>query len=151
MDTTQPKREEHDQSHNPDRFGPGGVIGLLQGIVDDVKRLVGQQVRLAIHELQLEGARAVGIILAAIIGGILGVFCLLFLLLMAVAALHEIAGLAMWMSCGVIALVLMVAAGGLLLYLKGQVQRLRVMPARTLHTVKEDAQWLKEWIASPRM
>lgn len=151
MDTIQPKREEHDQSRNPDRLGSGGVIGLLQGIVDDVKRLVGQQVRLAIHELQLEGARAVGIVLAAIIGGILGVLCLLFLLLTAVAALHEIAGLAMWMSCGVIALVLMVAAGGLLLYLKGQMQRLRVMPVRTLHTVKEDAQWLKEWIASPRM
>lgn len=148
MDTTQP---EHDESQQPDRLGPDGVIGLLQGIVDDVKRLVGQQVRLAIHELQLEGARAVGIVLTALISCLLGALCLLFLLLTAVAALHEIAELAMWMSCGVIALVLMVAAGGLLLYLKSQMQRLRVVPVRTLHTVKEDAQWLKEWIASPRM
>lgn len=147
MDTTQ---QEHDKSRQPDPPGPAGVLLLLQGIVADVRRLVGQQVRLAIHELQLEGARAVGIVLTAIISGILGALCLLFVLLTAVAALHEIVGLTVWMSCGAVALALMVVAGGLALYLKGQIQRLRVVPVRTFHTVKEDAQWLKEWIASSK-
>ncbi|GKS62755.1 hypothetical protein YTPLAS72_00590 [Nitrospira sp.] len=147
METTQ---HGYDESRQPDAPPPSGVLQLLQEIVADVRRLIGQQVRLAIHELQLEGARAVGIVLTAIISGILGALCLLFVLLTAVAALHEIVGLAVWMSCGAVALALMVVAGGLLLYLKGQMQRLRVVPVRTLHTVKEDAQWIKEWIASSR-
>lgn len=147
MDTTQ---QGHDESRQTDSPGPSGFLQLLQGIVADIRRLIGQQVQLAIHELQLEGARAVGIVLTTIISGILGALCLLFVLLTAVAALHEIVGLAVWMSCGAVALALMVVAGGLLLYLKGQIQRFRIVPVRTLHTVKEDAQWIKEWIASPR-
>ncbi|MDR4469441.1 MAG: phage holin family protein [Nitrospira sp.] len=147
METTQ---QGYDASRPPDASTPSGVLQLLQGIVTDIRRLIGQQVQLAIHELQLEGARAVGIVLTAITGGILGALCLLFVLLTAVAALHEIVGLAVWMSCGAVALFLMVVAGGLLLYLKGQLQRLRVVPVRTLHTVKEDAQWIKEWIASSK-
>lgn len=147
MDTI---HQGYDESRQPDASAPSGVLQLLQGIVADVRRLVGQQVRLAIHELQLEGARAIRIVLTAIISGILGALCLLFVLFMAVAALHEIVGLAVWMSCGAVALALMVVAGGLLLYLKGQIQRFRIVPVRTLHTVKEDAQWIKEWIASSR-
>ena len=147
MDTT---RQEYESSRQQDAPGLQGVLCLLQGILEDVKMLAGQQVRLAIHELQLEGARAVRIVITAITTGILGALCLLFVLLTAVSVLHEIAGLAVWMSCGVVALILTVAAGVLLLYLKGQAQRLRIVPVRTLHTVKEDAQWIKERIASPR-
>jgi len=147
MDTTPHIQEDSEQADAP---APTGVISLLQGLVDDVKLLVGQQVRLALHELQVEGARAVTIVAAACMSGILVALCLLFLMLTAVAALHELAGLTIWMSCGAVALALMIAAGGGLLYLKQQARRLRIVPARTLHTVKEDAQWIKEWIASPR-
>lgn len=147
MNTT---RHEYDGSRQQDAPGSRGVLSLFQGILEDVKMLAGQQVRLAIHELQVEGARAVSIVVTAIIAGSLGALCLLFIMLTAVAALHEIAGLAMWMSCGVIALILIVAVGGFLLSLKQQAQRFRIVPVRTLHTVKEDAQWIKERIASPR-
>ena len=147
MNTTQ---HEYDGSRQQDAPGSRGVLSLLQGILEDVKMLAGQQVRLAIHELQVEGARAVSIVVTANIAGSLGALCLLFIMLTAVAALHEIAGLAMWMSCGVIALILIVAAGGFLLSLKQQAQRFRIVPVRTLHTVKEAAQWIKERIASPR-
>ncbi|MBX3300693.1 MAG: phage holin family protein [Nitrospira sp.] len=145
-----PTQHEHEDTRPSDTPGPPGVISLLHGIVEDVKRLGGQQVRLAIHELQLEGARAVSIVATAVITGILSGLCLLFLLLTAAAALHDIAGLAMWMSCGVIALILIVAVGGFLMYLKRQAHRFRLVPIRTFHTMKEDAQWIKAWIASPR-
>jgi hypothetical protein len=117
-------------------------MSLLQGIVTDVKMLIGQQIRLAIHELQLEGTRVIRIVATAIITSILGALCLFFLLLTAAAALHEIAGLALWMSSGVIALLLIVAAGGFLFSLKRNAQCLKIVPV--------DAQWIKEWIASPR-
>jgi hypothetical protein len=88
---------------------------------------------------QLEGTCAVSIVENRNITGILPALCLLFLLLTAVAALSEIAGLAMCMSCGVITVVLIVEAGALLLYLKRRAQRFRPVSVRTLHTVKEDA------------
>lgn len=147
MDTTRQNQTGFDQ---PNRPGYRGVFGLLQGIVEDLKRLATQQVQMAVHELQMEGARAISILVTAVISVILGALCLLFSLLTAAAALHELAGLAIWMSCGAIAVFLLFAVGGFLLYLKQEAEHFRMIPVRTLHTVKEDAKWIKEWIASPR-
>lgn len=133
------------------RANPPGVLSLLQGIVEDIKTLASQQVQLAVHELQLEGARAVSMIVTTVVVVILAALSLMLLLIAAAAALHEVAGLPIWMSCGIIALVVMVGAGGLLFFLKQQAQGFRLLPFRTLHTVKEDVRWIKEWIASPRM
>jgi hypothetical protein len=59
--------------------------------------------------------------------------------------------LPVWMSCGIMAFILLVVTTGLMFYLKQQAQRFRLLPFRALHTVKEDIRWIKEWIASPRM
>jgi uncharacterized membrane protein YqjE len=127
------------------------VMSLLQGIVGDMKTLASQQVQLAVHELQREGARAVGMVATAIFTILLAALFMMLLLAASAAALHEVAGLPVWMSCGIIALVVIVGAGGLLFYLKQQAQRFRLLPFRTLHTVKEDIRWIQEWIGSPRM
>lgn len=128
-----------------------GVLNLLQGILEDIKTLASQQIQLAVHEFQMEGARAVSMIVAGIVIVILATLSMMLLLIAAAAALHEVAGLPVWMSCSIIALFVLVVAGGLLFYLKQQAQRFRVLPFRTLHTVKEDIRWIKEWITSPRM
>ncbi len=130
---------------------PPRVLSLLQGIVEDIKTLASQQVQLAMHELQLEGARAASMIVTAILVVMLAALSMMLLLTASVAALYEVAGLPVWMSCGIIALVVIVGAGSLLFYLKQQAQRFRMLPVRALHTVKEDIRWIKEWIASPRM
>lgn len=128
-----------------------GVLSLIQEIVKDVKTLVGQQVQLDVHELQMEGARAVGMIVAAIFVVILAALSMMLLLAASVAALHEVADLPVWMSCCLVALVVLVGTTGLFFYLKQQAQRFHLLPFRTLHTVKEDVRWIQEWIASPRM
>jgi uncharacterized membrane protein YqjE len=128
-----------------------GVLSLLQGIIEDMKTLASQQVQLAVHELQLEGARAVGMVATAISIVILATLSMLLLLIASAAALHEVAGLPLWMSCCIMAFVVLVVTTGLMLYLKQQAQRFRLLPFRTLHTVKEDIRWIKEWIGSPRM
>ncbi|MGE0469337.1 MAG: phage holin family protein [Nitrospira sp.] len=128
-----------------------GVLNLLQGIIEDIKTLASQQVRLAKHELQFEGARATSMIVAAIFAVILATLCMMLLFIASVAALHEVAGLPVWMSCCIMAFVVLVVTISLFVYLKQQAQRLRLLPFRSLQTVKEDIRWIKEWITSPRM
>jgi len=130
--------------------GTPGIFGLLRGIIEDLKQLFWQQVQLAVHELKMEADRMVTIVTIAVSLGILTTLCVTFLLMTAVTALHETLGIAIWMSCGVIALVLMLVVGCLGFYLRHQMQRFRLLPIRALYTVKEDVQWIKEWIASPK-
>ncbi|MBX3324946.1 MAG: phage holin family protein [Nitrospira sp.] len=150
MDSTQNIQGHDGEPRQPDSHGPSRVFRLLHGIVNDLKKLVWQQVDLAIHELNMEADRVVTMVALATSLSILATLCLVFLLLTAVAALHEMAGFSMWMSCGVTALVLMIVAGCVGLYLRRHMQRFQILPIRTLHIVKEDVRWLKEWIASPR-
>lgn len=150
MDSTRNIQDHDGEPRQSGSDGPPGIFRLLHGIVNDLKKLVWQQVDLAIHELKMEADRVVTMVAVAISLSILTTLCLAFLLLTAVAALHEMAGFSMWMSCGVTALVLMVVTGCVGLYLRRHMQRFRILPIRTLHTVKEDVRWIKEWIASPR-
>lgn len=128
-----------------------GVLSLLQGIVEDIKTLASQQVQLAVHELQFEGARAASMIVAAILAVILATLSMMLLLIASAAALHEVAGLPVWMSCCIMAFVVLVVTTGLFVYLKQQAQRFHLLPFRSIQTVKEDIRWIKEWITSPRM
>ncbi|MBS0152359.1 MAG: phage holin family protein [Nitrospira sp.] len=151
MATIRRHKTDADREIQPNPTGRVGVRRLVSGIMDDLKKLAYQQVQLAIHELQMEADRVVTIVTTAVGAVILVTLCATFLLLTAVAALHEMGGFSLWKSCGVVALILMVLAGILGLYLRLQTQRFRILPIRSLHTVKEDIRWIKEWIASPRM
>lgn len=149
MDTTG-NAQNDDRPRTPDAIHHPGVFRLLHGIIDDLKKLVWQQIQLAIHEVQMEADRMVTMVAIAVGLGILTTLCLTFLLLTGVAALYELAGVSLWMSLGLLTVILMVMAGCLGLYLKRQTQRFRILPIRTFHTVKEDVRWIKEWIASSR-
>ncbi|HMS82757.1 MAG TPA: phage holin family protein [Nitrospira sp.] len=151
MDTMRRQEADADREPQPNPPGQVGVLRLVSGIMDDLKKLVCQQAQLAIHEVQMEADRVVTIVTATVSAIILVTLCATFLLLTAVAALHEMGGFSLWKSCGVVALMLMVLAGSLGLYIRWQTQRFRILPARSLHTVKEDLRWIKEWLASPRM
>lgn len=151
MDTMRRHETDGHREDQPNPTGRIGVFGLISGIMDDLKKLAHQQVQLAIHEIQMEADRVVTIVTTAVSAVILVTLCATFLLLTAVAALHEMGGFSLWKSCGLVALILMVLAASLGLYLRRQTQRFRILPIRSLHTVKEDIRWIKEWIASPRM
>lgn len=151
MATIKQQQEDADrvgQTHSPGRVG---VLRLVSGLMDDLKMLACQQMQLAIHELRMEADRVVTIVTTAVGTIILATLCATFLLLTAVVALHEIGGFPLWKICGAVALILMILAGGVGWYLKRQMQRFRILPIRSLHTVKEDIRWIKEWIASPKM
>jgi hypothetical protein len=67
-----------------------------------------------------------------------------------VYVLHSLLGLSLWLSYGAVAIL---AAGGAAGWAYGVVNlgsTLRLWPFRTFHTWKEDAQWIKEQVLSPK-
>lgn len=123
---------------------------LLEGLLADMKVLAIQEFRLATHEVREELGKAqsaassfaLAIGLAAI-GGLL-------LILMVVHALAA-AGLPLWASYGLVGLALGGAGVGLLIRAKHQAAEIRVLPIRTVQTMKENVSWIKEEVTSARM
>lgn len=137
-----------EQTAQDRRSAPPTLWKLLLGIGEDLKTLAAQQVRMAIHEVQLEIARvkliagfAIGLLLLAqalLVGALLGL----------IAVLHTYAGLSLLVSSLLVFGILLVAGAGLALFLTQQLRRLRFYPARTWHTLKEDIRWIVEQLNS---
>jgi len=114
---------------------------LIGNISDDLSRLFRQEVELAKVEIKQEAAKAgkaAGMLGGAGFAGYLAVVLLSFALVF---------GLANVMDAGWAALIVAVIWGiiGAVLYASGR-KRLKTvdpMPHRTVETIKEDAQWLK--------
>ena len=124
-----------------------GIIGLIGGLVGDLRTLFRQELQLLRNEFFLEidkirqAAVAVGAgIGVTIIGG-------LFLFIMLVHVLHQYASLPLWACYGLIGVILLAVGAALLIKAKQSLQNFNLMPRRTLHSMKEDAQWIKEQIS----
>jgi hypothetical protein len=128
-----------------DRTGPGpsdtSVGELIGNISNDLSQLFRQEVELAKTEVKQEAAKAgkaAGMLGGAGFAGYLAVVLLSFALVF---------GLANVMDAGWAALIVAViwAVIGAVLYATGRKQLKTVdpMPHRTVDTIKEDAQWLK--------
>ena len=124
-----------------------GIIGLIGGLVGDLRTLFRQELQLLRNEFFLEidkirqAAVAVGAgIGVTIIGG-------LFLFIMLVHVLHQYASLPLWACYGLIGVILLILGAALLIKAKQSLQNFNLMPRRTLHSMKEDAQWIKEQIS----
>ena len=124
-----------------------GIIGLIGGLVGDLRTLFRQELQLLRDEFFLEidkirqAAVAVGAgIGVTIIGG-------LFLFIMLVHLLHQYASLPLWACYGLIGVILLAVGAALLIKAKQSLQNFNLMPRRTLRSMKEDAQWIKEQIS----
>jgi hypothetical protein len=109
-----------------------GLMNLVTGILDDAKLLMRQEAQLLRDEVKLE------------VGA-------LFLLLMLVHGLHEWMGLPLWGSYGVVGG--MLAGVGLTLILRARslAGTVHTTPRRSLHTMKENVQWIKERMTLKRI
>ncbi len=124
-----------------------GIIGLLGGLVADARTLVRQELQLLRDEFFSEIAkiRQAAVAIGAAIG--CTVIGSLFALIMLVHALHEFAHLPLWACYGLVGVMLLAVGGALLLKAKRSLQNFNLTPRRTLHSIKEDAQWIKEQIS----
>ncbi len=129
---------QHDRTQQVEETSVGELIG---NISDDLSQLFRQEVELAKVELKAEAAKAgkaAGMLGGAGFAGYLAVVLLSFALVF---------GLANVMDAGWAALIVAViwAAIGAVLYVNGRKKLKTVdpVPHRTVDTIKEDAQWLK--------
>ena len=123
-----------------------GIIGLLGGLVGDARTLFRQELQLLRDEFFSEIAK---IRQAAVtIGMGIGFMAMggLFALIMLVHLLHQYANLPLWACYGLIGVVLLAIGAVLLITAKQSLQRFNLMPRRTLRSMKEDAQWIKEQV-----
>jgi len=121
--------------------GESSVGELIGNISDDLSRLFRQELELAKAEVKVEAGkagRAAGVLGGAGFAGYLAVVLLSFAVVF---------GLANVMDAGWAALIVAVVWGvvGAVLYAAGRrrLQGVDPVPRRTVDTIKEDAQWLK--------
>jgi len=126
------------------------IVSLASSLLADLRRLVAQEVQLAKHEMQQEMRKLVKAAIQAGIAVVLTLLAVILLCLTLVYALHSLLGLSLWASYGLVALLAAASAGALGYAVMKLGSSLRLWPFRTLYTLKEDAQWIKEQVLSPR-
>ena len=125
------------------------VAALLDGLWNDVKTLVVQELRLAVHEVQEEmgKAKSAAVSLAAGIG-LVAVGGLL-LILMLVHLLQALTDLPLWACYAIVGGAISGAGAWLMLRAKNTAEDIHVVPIRTVQTMKENVSWITE-VTSPR-
>jgi uncharacterized membrane protein YqjE len=126
------------------------IVSLGSNLLADLRRLLAQEFQLAKHEMQHEVSKLVKASIQAAVAVVLSLMALILLCLTLVYVLHSLLGLSLWASYGVVALLAIAGGGGLAYAAMKLVSNLRLWPFRTLHTLKEDAQWIKEQVLSPK-
>jgi len=129
---------------------PISIVGLVNGLVADLRRLLTQEIRLAQHEMQLEVRKVALGLLHAALGIILSLAAVTFFLLTMVHLLQTYTSLPLWACYGIVG-VISAAIGGIFFYsLLKLGATLRLWPFRTVHSIKEDARWIKEQVLSTK-
>ncbi len=129
---------------------PISIGGLVNGLVADLRRLLTQEICLVQHEMQLEVRKVALGLLHAALGIILSLAAVTFFLLTMVHLLQTYTTLPLWACYGVVG-VICAAIGGILFYsLLKLGATLRLWPFRTVHSIKEDARWIKEQVLSTK-
>ena len=127
------------------------IIGIVQGILDDLETLMRQQTNLLRDELKLEISKASRVAVSLATGIGLVAIGGLFFLLMLVYALHEGMSLPLWSCYGIVAGVLIILAIVFVLRARSLAQHVHAIPQRTLFAVRENFQWIKEHAMSKRI
>jgi len=124
--------------------GRFGLLGLVTGILDDMKALMRQEAQLLRDEVKLELSKARRAAMGFGIGAALAAVGGLFLLLMVVHGLHEWTGLPLWASYGLLGALLAGAGVWLIVRAQSLAGSVEAMPRRTIYAMKENVQWIKE-------
>ena len=120
------------------------VTGLVSGIVQDVQKLIQQQLALFKHEIRenlrksKEAALMLGLgIGIGSVGGLLLSFMLVYLLNWAFPKL------ALWICFLIIGMLASAAAGGLFLAAKKKLESVSAVPEQSVEAFKENVQWIR--------
>jgi len=122
---------------------PPSVASLVGGIIEDVQRLMQQELRLARRELQTEWDKAKVAAMSILVGMTVCLLGGVFLGSMLVYLLHELAGLPLSGAYGIVGVIL-AAIGGILFYTGSKkAGEVSVVPPQTAETMRENVQWMQ--------
>jgi uncharacterized membrane protein YqjE len=125
------------------------IAELAGNVLTDLRGLAAKELQLAKHEMQHELNKLVKAAISGGIAAVLSLMAVILLCLTLVYVLHSL-GMPLWGSFGVVAILAAAVAGGLAYLLMKLVSTVRLWPFRTVQTVKQDAQWIKEQVLSPK-
>lgn len=130
-----------DQNRPPRR---SGIMDLLSGIVQDFKLLMQLEAQLLRNEVKLEMSKVSRAASGFGVGAVLTGMGSLFLLLMVVHGLHEWMGWPLWACYGLIGLLLTGMGFAFIANARAVAGSVSPVPNRTIFTMKENFQWIKE-------
>lgn len=130
----------------PYRAGPGRSIGtLFADLTDDLSKLFRLEIALVKLELAEKARRLGRGAVAVAAGGVLAFSA--WLALMAAAILGLATVLHPWLAALIIGVLVLVIAGVLLWLGKRWLDAQRLVPRRTLNSLREDGAWIKERVS----
>jgi uncharacterized membrane protein YqjE len=129
----------------PQHVQNGRSMGeILQDIIADVQEIVRSEFRLAKAEVQQETAKVARSGIPLIVGLLLGLYALGFILLAAVHALSIV--VAAWLAALIVGFVVGVVSLILINIGRNRLKGVKVVPEKTIGTVKENVQWARNQI-----
>jgi uncharacterized membrane protein YqjE len=117
---------------------------ILRDIIADVQEIVRSEFRLAKAEVQEETAKVARSGIPLIVGLLLGLYALGFILLAAVHALSIV--VAAWLATLIVGFVVGVVSLILINLGRNRLKGVKVVPEKTIGTVKENVQWARNQI-----
>jgi len=126
------------------------IATLLGGIVGDAQQLVHQEIALARQEIreEISTAKDAGVQLA-IAGAVLAIGGLLLVLMLA-QGLADLLNWPTWAGYGVVGVVLAIIGYILFSSAQQRAKQLRPVPEKTVETLKENVEWIKDRTTSDR-
>jgi len=130
----------------PPQNAPNGrsMAELLQNIIADVQEIVRSEFRLAKAEVQEETAKVARSGIPLLAGLLLGLYALGFILLAAVHALSTVVDA--WLAALIVGFGVAVTSAILIGIGRNRLKGVKVVPEKTIGTVKENVQWAKHQI-----
>ncbi|HEX6531397.1 MAG TPA: phage holin family protein [Nitrospira sp.] len=121
-----------------------GLMDLVGGILDDARVLMRQEAQLFKDEVKLELSKAGRAASGFGVGAVLGGVGALFLLLMLVHGLNEWFEWPLWVCYGLVGAAVTGSGIALIVRARSLADSVHTTPLRSLHTMKENVQWIKE-------
>ena len=118
------------------------VTGLVSGIISDAQELLKQQVALVRAELKADFRRTVQAATLLAIGVLILVPAVFLLCTMFVFMLHELAGLSVWASYGIVGGVFAVVGAVLIAVGIQRFRSFNPLPDQSVEAIKENVRWM---------
>jgi len=120
------------------------LTSLVRGIVDDLQRLIRQELQLAKTEVQQEWEKtktAAGSMAAGV--ALLGLAAVLLCFMLVHLLHHYVDAIPLWGWFGIVGGLLAIGGGLLIAAGRATAANIHVVPPQTAETMKENVQWMK--------